>query len=84
MIHESQLLIDLKTKESYSTLAAQVAHDIRSPLTALDAALNALVVEVVDLALDAQDGDVGAAAEDRAGVGSGGGTSGGGGGRSGR
>jgi len=39
LIREYQLLFDLQKKESFEHVSAQVAHDIRSPLTALDAAL---------------------------------------------
>ncbi|OGR63026.1 MAG: hypothetical protein A2X31_00490 [Elusimicrobia bacterium GWB2_63_22] len=39
LIRDYTLLLDLRIKESYSALAAQVAHDIRSPLAALDSAL---------------------------------------------
>ncbi len=39
LIKDYTLLLDLRIKESYSALAAQVAHDIRSPLAALDSSL---------------------------------------------
>lgn len=38
LIRDYALMLDLRIKESYSALAAQVAHDIRSPLAALGAA----------------------------------------------
>ena len=39
LIKDYNLLLELRVKESYGALAAQVAHDIRSPLAALDSAL---------------------------------------------
>ncbi len=42
LIRDYSLLLELRVKESYSTLAAQVAHDIRSPLAALGAAAKGL------------------------------------------
>lgn len=39
LIKDYNLLVELRVKESYGALAAQVAHDIRSPLAALDSAL---------------------------------------------
>ncbi len=39
IVRDYNMSIDLKVKESQILLAAQVAHDIRSPLVALDAAL---------------------------------------------
>lgn len=39
LIKDYNLLVELRVKESYGALAAQVAHDIRSPLAALDTAL---------------------------------------------
>lgn len=42
LIQDYNLLLELKIKESYSALAAQVAHDIRSPLAALGAAAKGL------------------------------------------
>lgn len=38
LIKDYNLLLELRIKESYGTLAAQVAHDIRSPLAALRSA----------------------------------------------
>lgn len=42
LIREHNLLVDFRIKESYGILAAQVAHDIRSPLAALEAAAKGL------------------------------------------
>lgn len=39
LVKDYNLLLELRVKESYGALAAQVAHDIRSPLAALDTAL---------------------------------------------
>ncbi len=44
LIKDYSLLLDMRIKESYSTLAAQVAHDIRSPLAALGAAAKGLAI----------------------------------------
>jgi len=44
LIKDYSLLLDLRVKESYSVLAAQVAHDIRSPLAALGAAAKGLEI----------------------------------------
>ena len=42
LINDYKLLLDLRVKESYGVLAAQVAHDIRSPLAALRSAAGGL------------------------------------------
>lgn len=42
LVRDYNLLLDLRIKESYASLAAQVAHDIRSPLAALGAAARRL------------------------------------------
>ena len=47
LITDYNLLLDMRVKESYGVLAAQVAHDIRSPLAALRSAAAGL-----DAALD--------------------------------
>ncbi len=39
LIRDYGLLLDLRVKESHASLAAQVAHDIRSPLAALDSVM---------------------------------------------
>lgn len=46
LIKDYSLLLDLRVKESYSVLAAQVAHDIRSPLAALGAAAKGLDIPI--------------------------------------
>jgi len=45
LVRDYNLLLDLKINESYATLAAQVAHDIRSPLAALGAAAKGLSLQ---------------------------------------
>lgn len=45
LIADYDLLLKLRVKESYASLAAQVAHDIRSPLAALGAAAAGLEVK---------------------------------------
>lgn len=45
LVSDYDLLLKLRVKESYAALAAQVAHDIRSPLAALGAAASGLEVK---------------------------------------
>jgi len=51
LIRDYALLLDLRIKESHSNLAAQVAHDIRSPLAALGAAAESLQLPAEQRAL---------------------------------
>lgn len=51
LIRDYALLLDLRIKESHSNLAAQVAHDIRSPLAALGAAAESLELPAEQRAL---------------------------------
>lgn len=45
LVSDYDLLLKLRVKESYAALAAQVAHDIRSPLAALGAAASGMEVK---------------------------------------
>ncbi len=51
LIRDYNLLLDLRIKESYSNLAAQVAHDIRSPLAALRTAATGFEIPAEQRAL---------------------------------